>query len=621
MPDNHGGGSSSSSSSISKSSSWVASPHGKAMVEDEQAEVGLGFQQQVYVRLQVIERKLDSLVYKLPAPSCNQLHLPPELQPLRKECSLRHPSKEPKSEPFTCVLPGVPSTEFTQDSLKPPMSPPPPGEPLHSNAPSTPGARKENDAPLKIPSQAHAHFLSDLDSKRPSLFQRSSSRIKPAKPTVLSPCMRALHRLDEGLGLDRLRSSRTTAMKRYSKTKLWRLVHSMPFQVVISLVIVVNALFIGLTTDAELSAFMRHESPHEMWARCDIFFCAVFFVELSLRAMSERGLFFYGEEWMWNLFDTVLVILSVVDTVLNNIDSIGMANLGAARIFRFVRFVRLVRLARAARAVHSLRLFILSIFASGMSLIWCALIVSIIVYFFAVCFLNGVTEYFRDGAHGAEEEATVEKMYGNVWLAMVTLFMCISGGVDWQEAMEPLVSVHWAYEPVFVYFIFFMFFGVLNIVIGAFVTATNEISKKDRELLVSAELDAVEAYTRKIKEFFAEADKDMSGMLSWDEFEEHLKNPKVSAYFASLELDVSNAHRLFRLLDTDGSNEVGLDEFLDGCMRLKGQARSIDVNMLVYEIERMSRQISHIIEASHDGRLWVSGQSGDVFGARQVLSP
>lgn len=244
--------------------------------------------------------------------------------------------------------------------------------------------------------------------------------------------------------------------------------------------------------------------------------------------------------------------------------------------------------------------------------------ISIIVYFFAICFLNGVTEYFRDGAGNAETEAMVAQMYGGVWSAMVTLFMCISGGIDWQEGMEPLVNVHWMYEPIFVYFIFFMFFGVLNIVVGAFVTATSEISKKDRELLVSAHQEAADEYTRKIKGFFAEADTDNSGMLSWEEFEDHLKNPKVSAYFASLELDVSNAHRLFRLLDADCSNEVGLDEFLDGCTRLKGQARSIDVNMLVYEIERMSRQVSHIIDAYQDGKLWVSNLCDEPAEAHRI---
>jgi len=91
--------------------------------------------------------------------------------------------------------------------------------------------------------------------------------------------------------------------------------------------------------------------------------------------------------------------------------------------------------------------------------------------------------------------------------------------------------------------------------------------------------------------------------LSWDEFEEHLQNPQVSAYFASLELDVSHAHRLFQLLDTDGSNKVGLDEFLDGCLRLKGDAKSLDVNMLLFEMEKLSKQVSRFLELGQTSKI------------------
>jgi hypothetical protein len=246
------------------------------------------------------------------------------------------------------------------------------------------------------------------------------------------------------------------------------------------------------------------------------------------------------------------------------------------------------------------------LFAACNTLLWCILLLSLIIYFFAVCFLTGVTDYIRDSTGNAEEKATVVRLYGTVSRACVTLFMCISGGTDWQDAMVPLVNIHWAYKPIFMCFIFFMFFGVLNVVVGSFVTAATEVAQKDKELIVNAELRAKEEYKKKVSEFFADADKTGVGTLSWADFKEHMKNPSVSAYFASLELDVSNAHRLFRLLDADCSNEVGIDEFLDGCTRLKGQARSIDVNMLIHEIERMSRQISFLIEASHNSKLWTS---------------
>merc|ERR1711870_43656 len=98
------------------------------------------------------------------------------------------------------------------------------------------------------------------------------------------------------------------------------------------------------------------------------------------------------------------------------------------------------------------------------------------------------------------------------------------------------------------------------------------------------------------KAFFHEADTDKSGMLSWEEFSEHLQDDKVKAYFQALELDVSQARGLFKLLDIDGNNQVGLNEFLDGCMRLKGQAKSIDVNMLLYENRRLMRKIGEILD-------------------------
>merc|ERR1712032_1698865 len=127
----------------------------------------------------------------------------------------------------------------------------------------------------------------------------------------------------------------------------------------------------------------------------------------------------------------------------------------SARAIRSVRFIRLVRLGRSIHGIQSLRLFILSMLAAGVSLLWCALMISMILYFFAVCFLNGVTEYFRGGADGTAVEAVMVDMYGNVWSAMLTLFMCVTGGLDWQVAMDPLVTIHWAYEPTFAYFIFF----------------------------------------------------------------------------------------------------------------------------------------------------------------------
>merc|ERR1712154_78840 len=140
-------------------------------------------------------------------------------------------------------------------------------------------------------------------------------------------------------------------------------------------------------------------------------------------------------------------------------------------------------------------------------------------------------------------------------------------------------------------YIFFMYFGVLNVVVGAFVHTTQDAANKDREAIVTKELQEVQMYMDKVKEFFLEADVDQSGTLSWSEFKEHMKNNKVKAYFQALDLDVSQAHVLFDLLDPNSNDQVTIEEFIKGCVRLKGHARSIDLNMLLLQSRKLAEQV------------------------------
>jgi len=183
--------------------------------------------------------------------------------------------------------------------------------------------------------------------------------------------------------------------------------------------------------------------------------------------------------------------------------------------------------------------------------------------------------------------------YSGVKPAMSYLFMAISGGTDWKTLVTPFES-HRNITLIFYFFIFFMYFGVTNVVIGAFVATTAEIAQRDRDALVKEQLSRLEGYTARIKTFFREADEDKSGTLSWEEFQKHLANTKVKAYFQALELDVSQAHTLFELLDTDGSDSVTIDEFLDGCLRLKGGAKALDLSLLSHICMKFMRDMKEL---------------------------
>jgi len=244
---------------------------------------------------------------------------------------------------------------------------------------------------------------------------------------------------------------------------------------------------------------------------------------------------------------------------------------------------------------------VFAIIDSMVSLLWCFIVMFIIVYAFAVLIMLNMIEFY--GSDESEEPTAmalavkdeVKGMYGNIPTAMITLFKAISGGADWQDLLSPLEGLHWSFTGIFVCYIFFMYIGVLNVVIGAFVATTQDLAQRDKEALVKTERSRINTYTSHVKQFFQTADLNKDGRLTWEEFEKHLNCKEVQAYFNAMELDVTRAQILFELLDKDGSNQITVDEFLDGCIRLKGQARSIDLNLMLFSQQSAFERINGFI--------------------------
>ncbi|CAK0843020.1 unnamed protein product [Prorocentrum cordatum] len=60
---------------------------------------------------------------------------------------------------------------------------------------------------------------------------------------------------------------------------------------------------------------------------------------------------------------------------------------------------------------------------------------------------------------------------------------------------------------------------------------------------------------------------------------------RLVSSFHALELEIMDVRTLFLLLDRDRKGYVSTDEFLLGCFRLKGEARTLDIMKLQYQCE------------------------------------
>eukprot|EP00747_Dinoflagellata_sp_TGD_P112159 gnl/TRDRNA2_/TRDRNA2_171393_c0_seq2.p1 gnl/TRDRNA2_/TRDRNA2_171393_c0~~gnl/TRDRNA2_/TRDRNA2_171393_c0_seq2.p1 ORF type:complete len:209 (+),score=36.01 gnl/TRDRNA2_/TRDRNA2_171393_c0_seq2:30-656(+) len=165
--------------------------------------------------------------------------------------------------------------------------------------------------------------------------------------------------------------------------------------------------------------------------------------------------------------------------------------------------------------------------------------------------------------------------------------MALTGGQDWFEFGELLIDVSMWYFMILLFYLCFVVFGILNIITSIFVTGAYEISQMDKDLVIQAEIQKEDSYIYGLRSAFMECDTNGDGLLTWTEFQEKIQSRKVIAYFSTLGIDATQASGLFRLIDLDGSGVVGCEEFVIGCMRLKGGAKTVDVATLMYQNRQM----------------------------------
>merc|ERR1711920_1007180 len=108
--------------------------------------------------------------------------------------------------------------------------------------------------------------------------------------------------------------------------------------------------------------------------------------------------------------------------------------------------------------------------------------------------------------------------------AILILFESITGGRDWGEVYYCLFRIGPVYGILFIAYVYFMVFLVLNVVIGTVVDVTAGVASKDRDLMIDGEMASLKGYASEIKDFFKQADAD------------HLEDDRVKAYFQTLDL-------------------------------------------------------------------------------------
>jgi hypothetical protein len=176
---------------------------------------------------------------------------------------------------------------------------------------------------------------------------------------------------------------------------------------------------------------------------------------------------------------------------------------------------------------------------------------------------------------------------------MYSLYLAITNGKAWGSILEPLMMLSWSGAVCFLVFVSICLFGVMNVITAVFVESAMQSSKYYKDLMVEEKLVNEQTCVKHIKEIFKQMDTDGSGSISYDEMYTFVEDgsSQLQTYFEALDLNATDTMTLFNLLDRDKSGVIDIEEFCDGCIRLRGNARSFDLNSLQHENRRAYAQM------------------------------
>jgi len=345
------------------------------------------------------------------------------------------------------------------------------------------------------------------------------------------------------------------------------------FNTLVGVVVITNAVFIGLETDLGADRFVVVEH----------FFVVFFFFEMSLR-IRQQGLHHYVTDG-WCLFDASLLAIGVLDlwilplVTLGKRGSGGFSHLTTLRLLRLMRILRLLRVLRILRLFSFFTTLIMLTRAIGKAFqVVCSLgvLVAVMDYVFAIFLTQVVGQHAEDWA-SVGKQALIEKWFGNIGASMRTLFDIMTLD-EWSDVVVALSEVLPSF-PIFIFFTSYIVFAAYTLV--CMVTAL--LSSQ----LIQAQQDSKEQRLHKVEELRNLIANDLRTLI-----QEGHDSPLIEA--AYLKEIVDDDHMLITKLEEvdiritkDGvhflidqlviDDYVSIDYFVEKLVNLSGSAKSASV--------------------------------------------
>lgn len=403
---------------------------------------------------------------------------------------------------------------------------------------------------------------------------------------------------------------------RYWSDELWAIWKSnerfsMALDVIVSITICINAIFLGLSMD--------YSDGSLPWTICDLVFSFIFVIEICFKVyMFGFSGHFCGSTPVMNWFDTLIILVDFVQVWMDVTmpDPEVEENTVSASLFRMIRLIRLTRVIRVTKsdAFKDLAELIHGILAGVYTLVWSLLLFLVVLYVVALVFRETL---------GRRPKENIYELFDSVPRALFTTFRCSFGDCNSRTGVPIFEYVTSEYGPAmsvfYSLFTFIVAVVLFNVISAMFVESTMEAAAsialtkrrermQDESLLVTRIATLVRRImllaTGRDPEVLSEhLDTIMNAQVPRDTVDQVIHDPLAKQALIGLDINPLDHGRLSDIFDPDNGGTIGVMDIAAGIRRLRGEARRSDVVC----IDLMIRHVQSILVNMNDAMVRIEG--------------
>jgi voltage-gated sodium channel len=297
-----------------------------------------------------------------------------------------------------------------------------------------------------------------------------------------------------------------------------------------------------------------------------------------------------GDPWCWLALG--IAVMAFIDVaILSPIKMQGLRMLSLAKI---INLLRLKRVIEYSKHLKELKLLLRAIVGSWATLIWAMIVLVGILFVFSIWTTTLIGH--NEGYLEMERQTNgwdSEELFGSIGRSMFTLLQVMTRDSWCSGIVRHVAARTWYIVFFFALFLLLTTYGILNLVIAIVVEQALTASQSNEARNKQHQEKQQEADTESLGEIFLLGVAYGDGEnLDVQSFEMACKeSAEIRWRLRSLGLPMEDVKRLFQVMDGDGSRSLQEKEFVNGCSKIKGPARSKELLALQAQADNMAKKM------------------------------